>query len=599
MDALGSLEIFLFEGFRLDRRSGVLFQLDQAGSEEVVPLGARALDLLALLVARRGELLSKDEIMAAVWPGRTVEEANLSVQISKLRHILDRNRPQGSCIQTVTGYGYRFSVEVTQVENTALPRICGPAESADGAVNLNSERPSWPEPARGVSSGQLLPRLRMSHGFGVLACLIGGLGLVTLLTGALDWRSPWSREANPQPPPLSIVVLPFANLGDHEEQQYFADGVTEDLTTDLSRIGQLSVISHNTALTYRDRPVDTRQVGRELGVRYVLEGGVQRSGNEIHISAQLSEARTAVNLWSERFDRDIGELFVVRDEITRRIAVAVNRELVLADAVRPTKYPGVLDYVLQGRAVLMERPTRESRKEAIDLFERALERDPGSVTALSWLARTLSTRAADGMTTSAAADVARAEELVGKALTESPRSPLAHYARGTVLRAQDRFDEAIPEYETVIDFDRDWLDAYANLGQCKLYSGSPEQAIPLLKQAVHLSPRDPMIGVWLARIGLAELLRSHTDKAIYWLEKARNADPGLPYIYSRLAAAHALEGETDRAAAELAEARSLSGDARYSNIEHLRTGYLGVPKIRALYEDVYFAGLRLAGVPQK
>ena len=108
-----------------------------------------------------------------------------------------------------------------------------------------------------------------------------------------------------------------------------------------------------------------------------------------------------------------------------------------------------------------------------------------------------------------------------------------------------------------------------------------------------------MIGVWSARIGLAELLQSHTDKAIYWLEKTRNVDPGLPYIYSRLAAAHALEGETDRAAAELAEACSLSGDDRYSNIEHLHTGYLGVPKIHALYEDVYFAGLRLAGVPEK
>jgi len=157
----------------------------------------------------------------------------------------------------------------------------------------------------------------------------------------------------------------------------------------------------------------------------------------------------------------------------------------------------------------------------------------------------------------------------------------------------------MPEYEMAIAFDRNWLDAYANLGQCKFYTGSLEEAIPLLEQAIRLSPRDPLIGVWFGRIGMAHLLQSHVDKAIYWLEKARNASPRLPYIYSRLAAAHALKGDTVRAAAQLAEARSLSGDDRYSNILGLRAGYLGVPKIRALYEDAYFAGLRIAGVPEK
>jgi adenylate cyclase len=219
--------------------------------------------------------------------------------------------------------------------------------------------------------------------------------------------------------------------------------------------------------------------------------------------------------------------------------------------------------------------------------------------AQSWLARALTTRATDRITTSAGTDIARAEGLVGKALAVAPRSALAHYARGTLLRAQDRFQEAIPEYQMAIEFDRNWLDAYANLGQSKFYTGSLEEYVPLLEQAIHLSPQDPLIGVWFGRLGLAHLLQSHIGEAIYWLEKARSTDQELPYIHSRLAAALALNGETDRAKAELAEARRLSGDDRYSSIAHLNAEYLGVPKIRALYDEVYFAGLRIAGIPEE
>jgi TolB-like protein/Flp pilus assembly protein TadD len=433
-----------------------------------------------------------------------------------------------------------------------------------------------------------------------MAAAIGAMGLAALAITVLNWLSPPQfRETRLMPPHLSIVVLAFTNLSDDHEQQYFADGVAEDLTTDLSRVGQMFVISRNTAFTYRDKPVDTRQIGRELGVRYVLEGSVQRSGGQLRVSAQLSDAENAANLWAERLDSDTGDLFAVQNEITRRIAVALNLEVIGAEAARPSEHPDALDYILRGRALLMKPPTRDNRAEAIVLFDRALALDPLSVVAQSWLARTLAVREPDEMTSSVAADVARAEELVTKALAAAPRSALAHYARGTVLRVQDRFDEAIPEYETAIAFDRNWLDAYAHLGQCKFYMGSLEEYIPLVEQAIRLSPHDPVIGVWFGRIGLAHLLQSRINEAILWLEKARNASPGLPYIHSRLASAHALKGETARAAAELAEARRLSGDDHYASITHLSAEYLGVPKIRALYEDVYFAGLRIAGMPEK
>jgi TolB-like protein/DNA-binding winged helix-turn-helix (wHTH) protein len=605
MDGLGSGDILLFEGFRLHRRAGGLFRLDQTGIATPVALGARALDLLALLVGRKGELVSKDEIMAVVWPGKVVEEANLNVQISKLRHILDHNRAQGSCIQTVTGYGYRFTADVTPVDPAALQETVPLSQYSDGGITeerAESCGPRGVEPAsnqlddRPTALKILVPRRFWS---GPMASTIGAIGLVALVITALNWLSPHFQETRLMPPHLSIVVLPFTNLSDDREQQYFADGVAEDLTTDLSRVGQMFVISRNTAFTYRDKPVDTRQIGRELGVRYVLEGSVQRSGSQLRVSALLSDAENGANLWTERFDSDTGDLFAVQNEITRRIAVALNLELIGAEAARPIEHPDALDYILRGRALLMKPPTRDNRAEAIVLFNRALALDPESITAQSWLARTLAVREPDEMTSSVAADVARAEELVTKALAAAPRSALAHYARGTVLRMQDRFDEAIPEYETAIAFDRNWVDAYAHLGQCKFYMGSLEEYIPLVEQAIRLSPRDPLIGVWFGRIGLAHLLQSRINEAIVWLEKARNASPGLPYIYSRLASAHALKGETARAGAELAEARRLSGDDHYASITHLSAEYLGVPKIRALYEDVYFVGLRIAGMPEK
>jgi TolB-like protein/class 3 adenylate cyclase len=175
----------------------------------------------------------------------------------------------------------------------------------------------------------------------------------------------------PAPAPrLSIVVLPFANLSNDPEQQYFADGVTEDLTTDLSRISHMLVISRNTAFTYKDKPVNAKQIGRELGVRYVLEGSVRRSGNQVRVSAQLIDAATDTHLWAERFDRDTSELFELQNDITRQIAVALNSELVSVEAARPTEHPDALDYILRGRAAYNKGATADNLSQAVAMFDR-------------------------------------------------------------------------------------------------------------------------------------------------------------------------------------------------------------------------------------
>ena len=201
--------------------------------------------------------------------------------------------------------------------------------------------------------------------------------------------------SNSQPivaPRLSIVVLPFTNLSDDREQQYFADGITEDVTTDLSRIAGMFVISCNTAFTYRNKPVNTKQIGRDLGVRYVLEGSVRRSSNQVRVGAQLIDAETDAHLWAERFDCDTGDLLALQSEVTSRIAVALNLELVGAEASRTTDHPDALDYILRGLALRLRPPSPKNRAEAIHLFECALALDQQSVAAQSWLAIALVVR---------------------------------------------------------------------------------------------------------------------------------------------------------------------------------------------------------------
>jgi TolB-like protein/class 3 adenylate cyclase/Tfp pilus assembly protein PilF len=407
----------------------------------------------------------------------------------------------------------------------------------------------------------------------------------------------------PQPAPLvaprlSIVVLPFANLSNDPDQQYFADAVTDDLTTDLSRIGGMFVISRDSAFTYKERPVNARQIGRELGVRYLLEGSVQRSGKQIRINAQLIAAETDAHLWADRFDREFSDLFALQNEITGRIAVALSAEIIGAETARPTQHPDALDFILRGHAAFLKPLTPENFAEAIGYFERALALDPGSVAAQASLAGALAGRVLDGMTETRAADLERAEALARQVLAASPRSPVGHAARAQVLRAQDHYKDAIPEYEAVIAFNRNAVGAISALADCKLHAGPIEEVVPLQEQALRLSPRDPLISNMYGRIGIAYLLQSRTDEAIVWLEKARDANPARSFPYAGLASAHALEGDIERASAELAEAHRLNNDF-FRSLARLKARYSEVPQMRALVEATYFAGLHKAGMPEE
>jgi tetratricopeptide (TPR) repeat protein len=286
--------------------------------------------------------------------------------------------------------------------------------------------------------------------------------------------------------------------------------------------------------------------------------------------------------------------------VITRIAVTLNIELIGAEAARPAEHPDALDYVLRGRAALNKGLDPENYSEAIRLFETALSLDPASVAGRAFLAQALVGRVLELMTASVDDDLERAERLVGDVLAASPRHAFARFVRGQVLRAQNRFLEAIPEYETALELDRNSVNALAGLGQCRFFTGALDEVIPAHERAIRLSPRDPRVANWYWRIGRVYLLQSRTDEAILWCERARATNPRLAGPHGWLASAYALRDETDRATTELAEARRLSRDSRFASIARFKSiQSYGSPKTQALAEATFFAGLRKAGVPEE
>ena len=464
-----------------------------------------------------------------------------------------------------------------------------------------------PEGASGSSAlgrGGRSPRNRM----------LAVVGLMLAAVAAVIWFAWSGQHSEPRPPRveatrpplaqmysaprLSIVVLPFANLSNDPQQEYFADGITEDLTTDVARIQGSSVIARNTAFTYKGKAVDAKQLGRDLGVRYVLEGSVQRSHNQVRVNAQLVDAETGAHLWAERFDRDIVDLFTLQNEITARIASSLQSQLAIAESRRPTDNPDALDYMLRGRAMLTMPISRENNDEAVKFFETAVALDPKAVDAAAWLAIALTVRVIDELSDFPDVDLRRANRLVEQALAASPNSALAHYAKGQVLRAQSRCKEAIPEFERTIALDRSRVPAHAHLAWCQFLTGSPDDAIKNFEEAIRLSPYGPGIAPWYGRMGIIELLEGHTDEAVAWLEKAESENARLPVVHAYLAAAYALKGDTERARPELADAQRLSNN--YSSLASVaKSNWYDNPQIRTLAEATYFKGLLQAGISEE
>ena len=278
-------------------------------------------------------------------------------------------------------------------------------------------------------------------------------------------------------PHLSIVVLPFVNIGDDPEQDYFVDGVTESLTTDLSRIRGSFVIARNTAFSYKGTSPDVREIGRELNVRYVLEGSVQRGGNRLRVNVQLIDAESGNHLWAERFDKPVADLLDIQDEIVSRLANALDSELIEAEARRASRspHPDAMDLYFQGRACWNKGMTPEYLAQARDFFDRALALDPGNVDAMVGMATLVATVAGSFASDDRAAQLAAAETMLNRALSMDPQYAGAHLALGAVQMFTNRAAQGIRECEHALALDRNLADAHGCIGMAKYFVGRAEE----------------------------------------------------------------------------------------------------------------------------
>jgi adenylate cyclase len=407
----------------------------------------------------------------------------------------------------------------------------------------------------------------------------------------------------PTTPRLSIVVLPFANLSNDPEQEYFADGITDDLTADLSRISGSFVIARNTAFTYKGKPVDVKRVGQDLGVRYVLEGSVRRTGDRVRVNVQLIDAETNAHLWADRFETDNADVAEAQDAITGRLAQTLNLELVEAVGRRIEQErvvdPDSRDLVMRGWAWYYRPMSVGTVHEAQRAFERALEVDPRSIDARIGTASVLIRKLAEGWSTSRRADELLAEKLLLEALERDTNRPSAHYAFGMLRRVQNRLDEARMEFETTIALDRNHARAYFRLGQTLNFLGQMEAGISYIEKSIRLNPRDPNIARPYAILGIGHFLLGRVDQGIDLLRQARVANPRFWWLHLMLAGALGFKGDVDGARSALAEAMRLKPEVSSLAQFHAQMPWGTNPRYMRLAEPTLYAGLRRAGFPDE
>jgi TolB-like protein len=502
-----------FGPFQLDLRGRTLCRNGQD-----VALGSRSLDILCALSAAGGALVTKDELMARVWPGLVVEDNTIQVHISALRKALSEDGGGRRYIVTVPGQGYRF-------------------------------------------------------------------------VGGLDETPP----APPLPDKPSIAVLPFQNMSGDAEQDYFADGIVEDIITALARFPSLFVIARNSSFTYKGRAVDVRQVGRELGVRYVLEGSVRKSDDRVRITGQLIDATTGSHLWADRVDGRLADIFDLQDDIATRVVGAIAPKLERAEIERakrkPTESLKAYDYHLRGLASF-HAETLEANAEAQRLFYKAIELDPEFASAYGMAALCYCQRQRHSWTDDLLAERTETRRLAKRAAELGPDDAVALCAAGHAL--------AYVMHETHVGgalVDRALLlnpnlgMAWSSSAWIRSWLGESDLAIQHAMRSMRLSPLEPLIPAMEAAIALAHLNAGRYDDASSWAERAFLKQDGHHGTIRILAISHAMAGRLERARGAIAHLRELRPTLRIDDVMDM------VPLHRPADRQRYIDGLRIAGLP--
>ena len=400
-----------------------------------------------------------------------------------------------------------------------------------------------------------------------------------------------------EPPRLSLVVLPFANIGGDPAQDYFVEGVTDSLTTDLSRIRGAFVIARSTAFTFKGKPIDVRAIGRELSVRYALEGSVERRGDRLRVNVQLLDTQSGGNIWAERFDKPLSDFFDMQDEIVTRLVNQIGVELVRVEATRSERNqsPDALDLVFQGMAWSFKGLTFENVARARAFFERAITLDRDNVAALAWTSIADLAAARSFHSDDAVARLASAETAATKALSLAPDNPLARLSLAFVFALTKRAEQAIAQCGRALELNPNFAYAHALIGFCKALVGRADETEAHVQEALRLSPRDVEAHTWLTYVGAAKILLGRHEEAVAWLRRSIEANPNNSVAQFHLAAALAHVGRMEQARAAAAAGLALHPQCTIARHEAVP---LSDNPVYLAGRKLLFEGLRKAGLPE-
>ncbi len=523
---------FAFGNYLLDQDRRELTLHGQA-----VAIGPQVFDLLLHLVRNRDRVVGKDDLLAAVWSGRIVSESTITSHINAVRKAIGDTGSEQRLVRTIARKGFRFVGDV--LVHDALART----QEADAA---------HAEPAR----------------------------------------------AHPLvlPDKPSITVLPFQNLSGDPAQDYFADGVVEDIITALSRIRWLFVIARNSSFTYKGRAVDLQEVVRDLGVRYVLEGSVRKSGSKVRITGQLIDATTGTHLWAERFEGLLDDLFELQDRVAGSVVGAISPQLERAEIERAKRKPtgslDAYDYYLRGMA-LLHGGAREAIERALPLFYRAIELDPEFASAYGGAAWCHVWRKVNGWMADRPAEIAEGERLARLAVALGRDDAVALTRGGHAIGHLARdLDGGIALIDRAVLLNPNFAPAWFLGGFLRIFRGETESAMEHLAHAVRLSPLDPEMFRMQAGTALAHYFAGRFDAASAWADKALGNLPTLLVAVAVSAASHALAGRMQEARSAMQRLRVLDPSLRVAALGEWLPIHRGEDLAR------FAEGLRLAGLPE-
>jgi TolB-like protein/DNA-binding winged helix-turn-helix (wHTH) protein/Tfp pilus assembly protein PilF len=553
-------ERFEFEDFELDRSA---YELRHAGS--VVHLERIPLELLFLLVQRRGQLVTRQEIFERIW-GKDVfldTDNSINTAVRKLRHALQDDPDAPHFVVTVPAKGYRFIAPIRE-DSSAIPL---PEASPVSAVAEASPTADVADASPMMTTKVDMP-LRKNRRRGILWS-IGGIALVIaviVLIQQVSLRPPTTTASIPttQSPALplpdkpSIAVLPFTNMSGDREQEYFSDGITEDLITALSKLPVLFVVARNSTFTYKGKAAKVQQVGRELGVQYVLEGSVRKAGNQVRVTAQLADATTGDHVWAERYDRPLQDIFAVQDNIVQRIVTTLNLEFTLVHQgwqfARHTDNPEAYDDTLRGIEYL-ETPTKEGNLKARQMFEKAVELDPkcstsymdlGTTYWLDWVLQWSDDPSA----------LDQALQLERQAIALDDFQPMAHTLLSGIYVFKKQYDQASAEAERTLALDPNSAGGYEALARIMDSTGKSAEAIGLAEKAMRLDPRNREIYLFYEGWSYSQMGRY--EEAISILRRHLTRFPNNSSAHALLVVDYTELGREGEARVEAAEILRIS-----------------------------------------